>query len=139
MLEVIPTELITTIINFVNYESYMKLFGMNKFLYKILTTNAVRYKEINSNRCKKHHIMFCSNTLEKIILTEDDSITDNALLNLPLIKYLILSKNTKITDAGLQYIPLIINLNLGWNKNITNGGLQYIPHITNLNLYHNKN
>src|SRR5271154_4911521 len=90
MLEVIPIELITTIINFVDYESYMKLFGMNKNFYKILTTNVVRYKEINSNKCKKHHIMFCSNTLEKIILTEDDSITDSALQNLPLIKYLIL-------------------------------------------------
>src|SRR5271170_111320 len=139
MLEVIPTELISTIINFVDYESYMKLFGMNKFFYKMLTTNAVRYKEINSNRCKQHHIMFCLNTLEKIILTEDDSITDNTLRNLPLIKYLILSKNTKITDAGLQYIPLITNLNLRSNTNITDNGLQYIPLVKNLNLGRNTN
>ena len=132
MLEAIPIELITTIINFIDYENYTKLFGVNKIFYKILTTNAVRYKEINSNRCKKYHIMFCSNTLEKIILTEDDSITDSALQNLPLIKYLILSKNTKITNAGLQYIPLVTNLDLHCNTNITDAGLQYIPLVRKL-------
>src|SRR5271170_2741487 len=101
MFEAIPIELMTTIINFIDYENYTKLFCMDQFFHEILITNKIHYKEINGNRCKKHHIMFCSNTLEKIILTEDDSITDNTLRNLSSIKHLILNKNTKITNAGL--------------------------------------
>src|SRR5271154_2019258 len=139
MFEAIPIELMTTIINFIDYENYIKLFGMNKFFYEILITNKIHYKEINGTRCKKHHIMFCSSTLEKIILTEDDSIRDNILQNLPSIKYLILNKNTKITNAGLQYIPLVTNLDLCCNENITNAGLQYIPLVINLDLHCNIN
>lgn len=161
MLEIIPTEILVHIFNYLQYKHLIKLEILNKRFknvmrtaiwnhlvliykinYKTIKFMIDNYKFTNFNFiCTKSHVitdeiakLFSVRNMTKINLSYCNNITDASVILLTGCRKLILSNCKNITDASIRYLGNCHYLDLSSTK-ITDESVKYLTNCRILVLY----